>query len=133
MAIIANLMALMLLGLTGYSIKFERDIRVPTFLHYVLMWMAFEADDLIPEYYLLIAGKILPLSLISTGDVINNLKVREEDSHLLKLDHNVWFKVREDHAQLVKFEPDKCHEVVLLVLSIQENIIKRVELNYSSS
>lgn len=119
-----SLMALMLFGLAGYSINFERDIRVATFFLCVLMRMAFEVYDLIPEYYLLLDGKILPLSLISTGNVINKLKVRKEDSHLVKLDPNVWFKVREDHTHLVKFEPDNCQEVVLSVLSVQEDIIK---------
>lgn len=127
-----SLMALLLFGLTGYSINFECDIRVPAFFLCVLMRMAFEAYDLIPEYYLLLDGKILPLSLISTVDVINKLKVREEDSHVVKLDPNVWFKVREDHAHLVKFEPDNCQEVVLSVLSVQEGIIKFTVTEYQA-
>lgn len=116
-----SIIALMLFGLTGYSINFERDIRVPAFFLCVLMRMAF---DLNLKYYLLLDGKILPLSVLRTGHMINKLKVREEDSHLVKLDPTVWFKVRGDHAHLVKFEPDDCQEVIISVLSIQENTIK---------
>lgn len=124
------LIALILLGLAIFSITFEQDYTVPAFYLSHLLQLAYRLSGLIRKYYLLLDGLTVPLSRVSKGDARIKFKVNEEDSHFLNLDMDSWFEVREDFADLVKFEPDVRHEVILSVFSIEENVISFVPRNY---
>lgn len=125
--------ALMLLGLAIFSITFEQDTSVQAFLLCQFVLFLLRLSELIPRYYLQLDGLTVPLSLVSSGDARIKFNVSEEDSHILELDPSSWFEVREDYADMFRFEPNVRHKVVLSVLSIEDNVFKFTLKNYKAT
>ena len=129
----SSFIALHLLALSAYSrITFEQNAKVQTVLLCQLLVYVFRLSIRIPQYHLLLDGLALPLSLVSTGDARIKFKVSEEDAHLLKLEPNSWFQVREDYADHVKFEGDVSQEVILSVSRKLENIVNFTMRDYQA-
>lgn len=122
--------ALVLLGLSIFSITLERDNTMPAFYLCHLLQLVFGLPDLTRKYYLLLDGLTVALSLVSKGDARIKFKVREEDSYLLNLDMDSWFEVKKEYADRVKFEPDVRHEVILSVFSKEGKVIIFIPRNY---